>query len=98
VRDKWVPQITHHCPSTPFILCGLRMDLRDDIETLKQLKLKNEELITFAQGIALAREIGAASFVECSAALNVVDHVFTEALSVLFRTFKKNSNTKCVLQ
>ena len=28
VRTKWVPEIRHHCPNTPFILVGTKADLR----------------------------------------------------------------------
>ena len=29
VKEKWVPEITHHCPKTPFLLVGTQSDLRD---------------------------------------------------------------------
>ena len=25
---KWIPEITHHCPNTPFLVIGLKSDLR----------------------------------------------------------------------
>ena len=25
---KWIPEIVHHCPNTPYILAGLKRDLR----------------------------------------------------------------------
>ena len=28
VREKWYPEIGHHCPGTPSILVGLKSDLR----------------------------------------------------------------------
>ena len=28
VREKWVPEITHHCPNTPWLLIGLQADHR----------------------------------------------------------------------
>ena len=34
---QWVPEITHHCPKTPFLLVGFETDLRDDPETIKSL-------------------------------------------------------------
>ncbi len=28
VKDKWIPEVRHHCPNTPVLLLGLKSDLR----------------------------------------------------------------------
>jgi hypothetical protein len=28
VKERWVPEITHHCPKTPFLLVGIQIGLR----------------------------------------------------------------------
>jgi len=66
VRTKWVSEITHHCPGVPFILVGTKLDLRDDPETLQRLTERKQAPITYQQGVQLAKEIGAAKYVECS--------------------------------
>jgi len=38
--SRWVSEISHHCPKTPFFLVGLKSDLRDDKETLDRISLK----------------------------------------------------------
>lgn len=48
----------HHCPSTPIILVGTKLDLRDDKDTIEKLKEKKLSPITYPQGLALAKEIG----------------------------------------
>lgn len=48
----------HHCPSTPIILVGTKLDLRDDKDTIERLKEKKLAPITYPQGLALAKEIG----------------------------------------
>jgi len=41
VKEKWVPEITHHCPKTPFLLVGTQSDLRDSSDApAVQLKEK----------------------------------------------------------
>ena len=34
VKEKWVPEITHHCPKVPFVLFGTHLDLRNDLGML----------------------------------------------------------------
>ena len=67
VSTQWYPEVSHHCPNTPVILVGTKLDLRDDEDTIK--KLKEEELmpITHSQGLQMMEEIGAAKYLECSA-------------------------------
>ncbi|GLD74619.1 ras-related C3 botulinum toxin substrate 2, partial [Lates japonicus] len=59
VRAKWYPEVRHHCPSTPIILVGTKLDLRDEKDTIEKLKEKKLAPITYPQGLALAKEIDA---------------------------------------
>lgn len=38
VKTKWVPECQHHCPNTPFLLVGVKIDLRDDKETVERVR------------------------------------------------------------
>eukprot|EP00695_Tsukubamonas_globosa_P001765 TRINITY_DN283_c0_g1_i1.p1 TRINITY_DN283_c0_g1~~TRINITY_DN283_c0_g1_i1.p1 ORF type:complete len:196 (-),score=52.84 TRINITY_DN283_c0_g1_i1:76-663(-) len=67
VRSKWYPEIKHHAPSKPIILVGTKIDLREDPTMIAKMAEKRIEPITLEQGQALAREIGAVDFIECSA-------------------------------
>lgn len=58
VSSQWYPEVRHHCPSTPIILVGTKLDLRDEKETIEKLKEKKLAPITYPQGLALAKEIG----------------------------------------
>lgn len=53
VRDKWISELNYFCPKVPFCLVGTKCDL------------PREVLLEI--GIAVAREIGAIAYVECSA-------------------------------
>lgn len=55
---QWYPEVRHHCPNTPIILVGTKIDLRDDKDTIEKLKEKKLTPITYPQGLAMAKEIG----------------------------------------
>jgi GTPase SAR1 family protein len=68
---KWVPEITHHCQKTPFLLVGTQIDLRDENGTLEKLAKNKQKPITLEQGEKLAKELKAVKYVECSALTQV---------------------------
>ena len=77
---QWVPEITHHCPKTPFLLVGLETDLRDDPETIKSLRDAQQAPVTVAEAEKFALEIKAVKYVECSARKQQgLTNVFEEA-------------------
>ena len=67
VHTQWYPEVSHHCPNTPVILVGTKLDLRGDKETIKKLKEKRLAPITYSQGLEMMKEIGAVKYLECSA-------------------------------
>lgn len=67
VRTKWWPEVTHHCPSAKLILVGTKLDLREEKETIERLREKGQAPITPDEGRALVKEIGAHTYMECSA-------------------------------
>ena len=84
VKAKWYPEIRHSCPNAPMILVGCQVDLRND-DTIERLAKKNLCPITYKEGVALAKEIGAAKYVECSAKTQLGVHaVFKEIVSTHF--------------
>lgn len=54
---QWYPEVRHHCPNTPIILVGTKLDLRDDKDTIEKLKEKKLNPIIYPQGLAMAKEI-----------------------------------------
>ncbi|KAG9339746.1 hypothetical protein JZ751_023414 [Albula glossodonta] len=73
VKEKWVPEITHHCPKTPFLLVGTQIDLRDDPSTIEKLAKNKQKPITPETAEKLARDLKAVKYVECSALTQVSD-------------------------
>lgn len=68
---QWVPEITHHCQKTPFLLVGTQIDLRDESSTLEKLAKNKQKPIGMEQGEKLAKELKAVKYVECSALTQV---------------------------
>ena len=81
IRTTYYPEVRRHCPKVPIILVGLKLDLREDHETIKKLKEKHLAPITYPQGLAMARKIGAVKYLECSALTREgLNEVFEEAI------------------
>lgn len=51
-------------PNTPYILLGLKEDLRNDQDTIDRLNTKKQHPVTTDEGLAAADSIGAAAFFE----------------------------------
>lgn len=67
VKEKWFPEVHHHCPGVPCLIVGTQVDLRDDTAVLDKLSRQKQKPISSDQGERLARELGAVKYVECSA-------------------------------
>nr|ACI66161.1 Rho-related GTP-binding protein RhoG precursor [Salmo salar] len=98
VKHKWHPEVTHHCPNTPILLVGTKKDLRNDPEVLKKLKDQNQMTITQQQGTALAKQIQAIKYLECSA-LNQdgIKEVFAEGVRAFLNPQPVATKKPCVL-
>lgn len=100
VRTRWLPEIQHHCPGTPVMLVGLKVDLREDPESIGRLKERNQAPITHAQGVSMAREIGARKYVECSALTQRgLQNCFEEAARIAIgKNIKLKKRKRCSIQ
>jgi cell division control protein 42 len=67
VKEKWFPEVHHHCPGVPCLIVGTQVDLRDDPNMLQKLARQKQRPIPFEAGEQLARELGAVKYAECSA-------------------------------
>ncbi|PIO71099.1 Ras family protein [Teladorsagia circumcincta] len=83
VREKWVPEIAHHCSKTPFLLVGTQVDLRDDPSMLEKLAKNKQKPISSDTGEKLAKELKAVKYVECSA--------LTQEIGMKQRMFDRSS-------
>ena len=86
VSKKWIPKImdynlTEKVPT--LLLVGTQIDLRQDRATLDKLADKNQIPISSKVWVKVAKQIGAAKYVECSAmtkeGLQGVDSIIDQA-------------------
>ncbi|KKK16495.1 Rho GTPase Rho3 [Aspergillus rambellii] len=96
VASKWIEEITENCPGVRMVLTALKCDLRKD-EFLND----NPNAITYEQGLAKAKEIGAVKYLECSAVQNRgIMETFYEAAKVALDVKAQNSGASrsgCVI-
>ena len=95
VRTKWYPEIQHHAPGVPFILVGTKLDLREDRDTLARLAEKRQQPVSSSDGQALAAELGAYRYIECSALTQAnLKQVFDEAIRCVLEASAKPAKKK----
>jgi small GTP-binding protein len=104
VQNMWVPEVKEHCPSTPYILVGMKSDLRDEFnQHADEYKSKGWEPISSSKGEEMKKTIGAQGYIECSARIQYnLKEVFETAIKVVLHppsattvTEKTSSNGCC---
>jgi len=94
------PEINHHAPGVPFILVGTKLDLRNDPDTIARLQQKRRAPVNTEEGEALANELNAYKYIECSALTQQgLKGVFDDAIRCVIDTQKKpkKKSKRCVL-
>lgn len=96
VKNKWVGEILEHCEGVKLILVALKADLRQtaDMSNHEQMDAglgtsaynndgQLKKLVSYEDGVHVAKQIGALRYLECSAMKNRgVKEVFTEAARI----------------
>lgn len=84
-----------NCPGVPYILAGLKTDLREDKETLEKIK---EPPVSTEIGNTKASQIKAAKYIEVSTVNNVnVNELFDEAIRMVISPEKKKEGSCCII-
>jgi Ras-related C3 botulinum toxin substrate 1 len=104
VKIKWLREVRHHCPNAKLILVGTKSDAREDKDALEKMPAGMKPVET-AEGEALAKEIGAIRYMECSALTQKgLKNVFDAAIKAILLPGKvrqppknKNQNGGCAL-
>jgi len=64
IRESWLPEFKQYCPNTPYVLIGLKVDIR---KAAKGDKNNNSTIISKEYAVTFANSIGAKAYIECSA-------------------------------
>jgi len=93
ISEKWLPEIRKNCPKAPLVLVGTQTDLRSDVKILIELANYKERPVTEAEAVAVARQIGAVSYIECSALTQKnLKEVFDTVILTALHYFNNNNN------
>jgi len=94
IKIRWFPELQHHCPGTPCLLVGTKLDLREDAAVNEGLKNQGLAPISREQGELLGKELGSSGYVECSAlSQKGLKQVFDEAARIVVgKQSKSNSD------
>jgi Ras-related C3 botulinum toxin substrate 1 len=81
----WVPEVKEHCPTTPYIIVGMKSDLRDIVAANPdEWKAKGMEPVPQSKGEDMKKAIGARAYIECSAKMQInLKEVFEQAIKVV---------------
>ncbi|MEE6471302.1 hypothetical protein FKM82_009235 [Ascaphus truei] len=81
---KWKTEVIDYCPSTRILLIGCKTDLRTDLSTIMELSNQKQAPVSYEQGCAAAKQLGAEGYLECSAFTSEksVHSIFRSASSV----------------
>eukprot|EP01095_Lingulamoeba_sp_RSL-Kostka_P017718 TRINITY_DN93_c0_g1_i2.p1 TRINITY_DN93_c0_g1~~TRINITY_DN93_c0_g1_i2.p1 ORF type:complete len:197 (-),score=79.92 TRINITY_DN93_c0_g1_i2:40-630(-) len=86
IKSKWWPEVTHHCPNAKLMLVGTKLDLREEQETIQRLNEKGLAPLTADEGRALAKDIEAVNYLECSALTQKgLKNVFDVAIKAMLK-------------
>merc|ERR1712083_36200 len=85
VKTKWIPE-------APFLLVGTKTDLRNDQDVTQKVG----QVLQANDGTSLAKELGAKSYVECSALTqDGLKNVFDEAIRAALSKDAKQKKKGC---
>ncbi|NXQ82548.1 RHOF protein, partial [Nyctibius grandis] len=103
ILTKWYPEVNHFCKGVPVLLVGCKTDLRRDRSVLRKLQEGRLEPISYQQAKAMARQVHAVSYLECSAKHQEnVEDIFAEACGAALRAARRSQRRRrpkrdCVL-
>eukprot|EP01135_Chromosphaera_perkinsii_P012308 Nk52_evm1s2634 gene=Nk52_evmTU1s2634 len=97
IPEKWTPEVKHFCPNVPILLVGLKKDLRNDENTIKELSKMKQVPVSYDEAKVMADRIGVYKYMECSAKTKEgVKELFEHAARAAMEKQKKKGK-KCII-
>ncbi|PWA97192.1 rac-like GTP-binding protein ARAC7 [Artemisia annua] len=88
VLKKWMPELRRFAPDVPVVLVGTKLDLRDNKAYLADHM--GSDVITYAQGEELRKQIGAVAYIECSSKTQQnVKSVFDTSIKAVLQPLRR---------
>jgi GTPase SAR1 family protein len=106
VKWQWFKEVTHHCPDKPIIVLALQTDRRTDKATIEMFdRARQGHIVTPEEGMAMAKELRARRYLECSAVmqqgsqevLKALVEVGTNGKQVKSQKISKKTNRECIV-
>lgn len=71
VEAKWIGEVDHYCPDVMIVLVALKCDLREDeVANRKLIERGQRGILSYEDGLEVAKRIRAHRYLECSAKMN----------------------------
>ncbi|KAG1447138.1 hypothetical protein G6F56_009356 [Rhizopus delemar] len=94
----WISEVLHFCQGLPIVLVGCKKDLRNDPNTIEELRRNSQRPVSHEEGAAVAQKISAYKYYECSAKTGEgVRDVFQEATRAALMVNKKKKSKGCTV-
>ena len=94
MEERWIPELRKYAPNVPFVLVGTQADKRDGTAG-------NGQFVGQKEGMAVAKRLGAAQYVECSARTREgLRDVFVAAIMTAFNqrgSGGKKKSSRCII-
>ncbi|EEY22590.1 cell division control protein [Verticillium alfalfae VaMs.102] len=98
VREKWFPEVRHHCPGVPCLIVGTQADLREDDSVRDKLAKQKMRPVRKEDADQMVKDLGAVKYVECSALTQYkLKDVFDEAIVAALEPPVVKKKSKCLL-